>query len=62
MLDHGFFDTLTILDRGRIGIGAWAVGIGRGALEEARAYAQARIQFGKPIAEFQAIKHMLALT
>jgi alkylation response protein AidB-like acyl-CoA dehydrogenase len=59
-IDHGFFDTLTILDRGRIGIGAWAVGIGRGALEEARAYAQARVQFGKPIAEFQAIKHMLA--
>ena len=59
-IDHGFFDTLTILDRGRIGIGAWAVGIGRGALEEARSYAKSRVQFGKPIAEFQAIQHMLA--
>jgi alkylation response protein AidB-like acyl-CoA dehydrogenase len=59
-IDHGFFDTLTVLDRGRIGIGAWAVGIGRGALEEARNYARSRIQFGKPIAEFQAVQHMLA--
>jgi len=59
-IDQGFFDTLTVLDRGRIGIGAWAVGIGRGALEESRAYALARVQFGKPIAEFQAVKHMLA--
>jgi alkylation response protein AidB-like acyl-CoA dehydrogenase len=59
-IDHGFFDTLTVLDRGRIGIGAWSVGIGRGALEEARTYALSRIQFGKPIAEFQAIKQMLA--
>ena len=53
-IDHGFFDTLTVLDRGRIGIGAWAIGIGRGALEEARAYSRQRVQFGKPIAEFQA--------
>src|SRR5204863_396562 len=30
-IDHGFFDTLKVLDRGRIGIGAWAVGIGRAA-------------------------------
>jgi alkylation response protein AidB-like acyl-CoA dehydrogenase len=59
-IDHGFFDTLTVLDRGRIGIGAWAVGIGRGALEEARSYAQARVQFGKPIGQFQAVQHMLA--
>jgi alkylation response protein AidB-like acyl-CoA dehydrogenase len=59
-VDHGFFDTLAVLDRGRIGIGAWAVGIGRGALEEARAYARERVQFGKPIAEFQAIKYMIA--
>jgi alkylation response protein AidB-like acyl-CoA dehydrogenase len=59
-IDHGFFHTLKILDRGRIGIGAWAVGIGRAAFESARAYAKQRVQFGQAIAEFQAIKHMLA--
>ncbi|MES1209014.1 MAG: acyl-CoA dehydrogenase family protein, partial [Pseudomonadota bacterium] len=56
----GFFDTLKILDKGRIGIGAWAVGVGRAAFEASRKYAQERVQFGKPIAEFQAIQHMLA--
>jgi alkylation response protein AidB-like acyl-CoA dehydrogenase len=59
-LNQGFFDTLQILDRGRIGIGAWSVGIGRAAMEAARRYAKERVQFGKPIAEFQAIQHMLA--
>ena len=59
-LNHGFFDTLVILDKGRIGIGAWAVGIGRAALEAARRYAKERVQFGKPIAEFQAVQYMLA--
>jgi alkylation response protein AidB-like acyl-CoA dehydrogenase len=59
-INHGFFDTLQILDKGRIGIGAWAVGIGRAALEASKRYAKDRIQFGKPIAEFQAIQMMLA--
>jgi alkylation response protein AidB-like acyl-CoA dehydrogenase len=59
-IDQGFFDTLKILDRGRIGIGAWAVGIGRAAFEAALAYAKQRVQFGQPIADFQAIRHMLA--
>ena len=59
-INSGFFDTLTILDKGRIGIGAWAIGIARGAFEAAREYAKQRIQFGKPIADFQAIQHMLA--
>jgi alkylation response protein AidB-like acyl-CoA dehydrogenase len=59
-LDQGFLDTLQILDRGRVGIGALAVGLGRGALEEARAYALERKAFGKPIAEFQAIAFKLA--
>src|ERR1017187_8040373 len=59
-VDSGFFDTGKVLDRGRIGIGAWAVGIGRAAFEAARTYAMQRIQFGKPIAEFQAIRTMLA--
>jgi hypothetical protein len=59
-LNHGFFDTLKILDKGRIGIGAWSVGIGRAAMEAARRYAKDRVQFGKPIADFQAIQYMLA--
>jgi alkylation response protein AidB-like acyl-CoA dehydrogenase len=59
-VDHGFLDTLTILDKGRISIGALAVGLARGALEEALAYAKERKAFGKPIAEFQAIAFMLA--
>jgi alkylation response protein AidB-like acyl-CoA dehydrogenase len=59
-VDAGFFDTLKILDKGRIGIGAWATGIGQAALDAARAYAKQRVQFGRPIADFQAIRHMLA--
>jgi alkylation response protein AidB-like acyl-CoA dehydrogenase len=59
-IDAGFFDTLKILDKGRIGIGAWSIGIGRAAYEAARRYAKERVQFGKPIAEFQAVQHMLA--
>ena len=59
-VDHGFLDTLAILDRGRITIGALAVGLGRGALEEARAYARERRAFGRPIGEFQAISFALA--
>ncbi len=59
-VDSGFRDTLKILDRGRIGIAALALGLGRGALEEATRYARDRQQFGKPIGEFQAIQFMLA--
>jgi alkylation response protein AidB-like acyl-CoA dehydrogenase len=59
-VDHGFIDTLKILDRGRITIGALAVGLGRGALEEAAHYAKDRTAFGQPIAEFEAIRWMLA--
>jgi len=59
-LDHGFLDTLRVLDRGRISIGALAVGLARGALEEACTYARERKAFGRPIAEFQAIAFMLA--
>jgi alkylation response protein AidB-like acyl-CoA dehydrogenase len=59
-LNHGFIDTLKILDGGRIGIAAMALGIGRGAYEEALKYAQQRQQFGQPIARFQAIQWKLA--
>jgi alkylation response protein AidB-like acyl-CoA dehydrogenase len=56
----GFVNTLQILDKGRVTIGALAVGLARGALEESRAYAKERRTFGKPIAEHQAIAFMLA--
>ncbi len=59
-VDRGFVDTLQILDRGRISIGALALGLGRGALEEAARYAKDRKAFGKPIAEFQALRFMMA--
>jgi len=57
---EGFLDTLRILDRGRVTIGALAVGLGRGALEESRTYALERKTFGRAIAEHQAIAFMLA--
>lgn len=59
-LNCGFYNTMSILDSGRISIGAMALGLGRGALEMAVRYAKERTQFGKPIAEFQAIQWMLA--
>jgi alkylation response protein AidB-like acyl-CoA dehydrogenase len=59
-VDRGFVDTLQILDKGRITIGALSVGLGRGALEESIAYAQERKAFGKPISEFQALRFMMA--
>lgn len=51
---------LAILDAGRIGIAAQAVGIAEAAYEAARDYAKEREQFGQRIAEFQAIQWMLA--
>jgi alkylation response protein AidB-like acyl-CoA dehydrogenase len=59
-VNEGFSNTLQILARGRISIGALAVGLARGALEEARTYAKERKAFGRPIAELQAIQFMLA--
>ncbi|HYH94595.1 acyl-CoA dehydrogenase family protein [Hyalangium sp.] len=59
-VDHGFIDTLKILDKGRITIGALAVGLGRGALEESLRYARERTAFGQPIAEFQGLRWMFA--
>jgi alkylation response protein AidB-like acyl-CoA dehydrogenase len=56
----GFRYTMQVLDGGRIGIGAMALGLGEAALEASLKYAQERYAFGKPIAEFQAIQHMLA--
>ncbi|MDY7231156.1 acyl-CoA dehydrogenase family protein [Hyalangium rubrum] len=59
-VDRGFIDTLKILDKGRITIGALAVGLGRGALEESVRYARERTAFGQPIAEFQGLRWMFA--
>ena len=57
---EGFVDAMRILDGGRISIAALALGMARGAYDAALAYAKERHQFGKPIAEFQAIQQMLA--
>jgi alkylation response protein AidB-like acyl-CoA dehydrogenase len=59
-VDHGFIDTLKILDKGRITIGALAVGLARGALEESLRYAKERTAFGQPIGEFQGLRWMFA--
>ncbi len=58
--NRGFVNALRILDNGRIGIGAMAVGLAQGAFEESVKYAKGRVQFAKPIAEHQAIQFMLA--
>jgi len=58
--NKGLAIALATLDCGRIGIAAQAVGIAEGALEEAVRYAKERVQFGKPLAEFQALQFMLA--
>ena len=57
---EGFVDAMKILDGGRISIAALALGMARGAYDAALAYSKQRHQFGKPIAEFQAVQHMLA--
>ncbi|HTV25704.1 MAG TPA: acyl-CoA dehydrogenase [Polyangiaceae bacterium] len=57
---RGFIDTLRILDRGRIGIAAFSLGIAQGALEASLRYAKDRRQFGHAIADFQAIQWKIA--
>jgi len=56
----GFKIAMATLDGGRIGIAAQALGIAQGALDASIAYAKERVQFGKPIATFQAIQWMIA--
>lgn len=56
----GFKQFLVTLDGGRIGIGAMAVGIARGAYEKALKYAKERKQFGRALSKFQAIQFKLA--
>ena len=57
---QGLKIALSALDGGRIGIGAQAVGLAQGALDETVKYAKQRAAFGKKIGEFQAIQWMIA--
>jgi alkylation response protein AidB-like acyl-CoA dehydrogenase len=57
---QGFIQAMKVLDGGRISIAALSVGIAQGAYEAALRYAKERTQFGRPIAEFQAIQFKLA--
>ncbi|MFC1628511.1 acyl-CoA dehydrogenase [Gemmatimonadota bacterium] len=57
---QGFKVALATLDVGRIGIGAQALGIAQASLEESLSYSSERVQFGKPIAAFQAIQWKIA--
>ena len=59
-VDQGFRLAMWALQGGRIAIAAQALGIGEAALDEAISYANAREQFGQPIANYQAIQWMLA--
>ncbi|MFF5480780.1 acyl-CoA dehydrogenase family protein [Streptomyces sp. NPDC012935] len=57
---QGFAIALSALDSGRLGIAACAIGVAQAALDEAVAYATDRRQFGKPIADFQGLRFMIA--
>lgn len=57
---QGFAIALSALDSGRLGIAACAIGVAQAALDEAVAYAGGRQQFGRPIADFQGLRFMLA--
>jgi len=57
---RGYKIAIEILNEGRIGIGAQMLGVSGAALDHAARYAKERVQFGKPISEFQAVQHQLA--
>ena len=57
---RGFVDAMAVLDAGRIGIAALAVGLAQGAFDAARRHAAERTQFGRPLAGFQATQWKLA--
>jgi hypothetical protein len=59
-LNRGFHIMMSVLDKGRIGIGALAVGIAQAGLDAALDYARTRRQFGRAIAENQGLQWMLA--
>jgi alkylation response protein AidB-like acyl-CoA dehydrogenase len=56
----GYKSAIETLNEGRIGIGAQMIGLAAGALEHTIRYTKERKQFGKPIAEFQAVQHQIA--
>jgi len=56
----GYKIALATLDHSRIGVAAQALGIAEGAFEQALEYSKQRVQFGKPICQFQAIQFMLS--
>ncbi len=56
----GFIVAMKTLDSSRTGVGAQGVGVAQGAIDEAIQFAKQRVQFGQPIASFQAVQHMLA--
>ncbi|MEM6696072.1 MAG: acyl-CoA dehydrogenase family protein [Pseudomonadota bacterium] len=58
--NRGFHMMMSVLDKGRVGIAALAVGLGQAGLEAAVEYAQQRRQFNQPIAEFQGVQWLLA--
>jgi alkylation response protein AidB-like acyl-CoA dehydrogenase len=57
---NGYKVAIETLNEGRIGIGAQMLGVARAALDHAIAYTRERRQFGKAVAEFQAVQHQLA--
>ncbi|MBT8183302.1 MAG: acyl-CoA dehydrogenase family protein [Eudoraea sp.] len=59
-IGDGFIQSMKVLDGGRISIGALSLGIAKGAFEAALKYSKERIQFGKPISEFQGISFKLS--
>lgn len=59
-LNQGFINTLTVLDRGRIGIGALAIGLAQASLDESIKYVNQRETFGQLLKEHEAIRFMLA--
>lgn len=60
MIGYGFKTAMKVLDKARLTMGACAVGAAQKLLELSIKYAKQRVQFGRPIAEFQAIQFMLA--
>lgn len=59
-LNQGFVNTMKVLEGGRIGIGAMALGLGRGALEDGIKHCNERVQFGKPLSALQSIQFKIA--
>ncbi len=57
---QGFKILMKTFDKSRPGVGAWAVGLARCALDHAIRYARERRQFGRPIADFQSLRFMIA--